>query len=267
MSVTVGPPAAAPAARATTARPPALRLADGLELLGEVHGSGYKEGAALVRRADGQMVQLGPLMFGLLASIDGRRDVDELADALSERLGRQVESENVVALADMLAAQGLLAGTETNAPPKRNPLLALRWKVLVTNPVWTRRLTAPFTVLFRPWLMWAVLAAFVAVCWFVLVDRGVASATAEAFHSPELLLLVFVLGIASAGFHELGHASACRYGGGTAGGIGGGVFMVWAALYTRINDAYRLPRRDRLRVDLGGLYFNAVVAVATMGAW
>src|SRR5437764_4957022 len=123
MSVTVGPPAAAPAAAGTIA-PPALRPAEGLELHGEVHGSGYREGAALVRRADGQMVQLGPLMYALLASIDGRRDVDELAGAMSERLGRQVEREHVLALADKLAAQGLLAGTETNAPPKRNPLLA-----------------------------------------------------------------------------------------------------------------------------------------------
>src|SRR4051794_9892672 len=267
MSVTVGPPAAARATRPVAAPAPAPRLADGLELLGEIHGSGYKEGAALVRRADGQMVQLGPLMYGLLASIDGRRDVDELAGAVAERLGRQVEREHVVALAGKLAAQGLLAGTEGNAPPRRNPLLALRWKVLVTNPVWTRRLTAPFTVLFRPWLMWPVLAAFAAVCWFVLVEKGIASATAQALHQPELLLLVFVLGIASAGFHELGHASACRYGGATPGGMGAGIYMVWPAFYTDVTDAYRLPRRDRLRVDLGGLYFNAVVAVATMGAW
>ena len=41
-----------------------------------VSGSGYKEGAALVRRADGQMVQLGPLMYGLLEEIDGERDHD-----------------------------------------------------------------------------------------------------------------------------------------------------------------------------------------------
>src|SRR3954462_2621288 len=261
MSATVDRPAAA------AETPPAFARAEGLELLGEIHGSGYKEGAALVRRADGQMVQLGPLMYGLLASIDGRRDVDALAGALAERLGRQVEREHVVALAGKLAAQGLLAGTEGNAPPRRNPLLALRWKVLVTNPVWTRRLTAPFTVLFRPWLMWPVLAAFVAVCWFVLVHRGVASATAEAFHSPELLLLVFVLAVASAGFHELGHASACRYGGATPGGIGAGIYMVWPAFYTDVTDAYRLPRRARLRVDLGGLYFNAVVAVVTLGVW
>src|SRR4051794_13831114 len=261
MSVTEEP------AVAVRAAPDALRLAEGLELLGEVHGSGYKEGAALVRRGDGQMVQLGPLMYALLASVDGRRDAGELAEAMSDGLGRAVEPEHVVRLAEKLGDQGLLAGTEDNAPPRRTPLLALRWKVLVTDPVWTRRLTAPFTVLFRPWLMWPVLVAFVAVCWFVLVHQGVASATAEAFHSPELLLLVFVLGVASAGFHELGHASACRYAGGTPGGMGVGLYMVWPAFYTDVTDAYRLPRRDRLRVDLGGLYFNAIISVATLGVW
>src|SRR4051795_3703354 len=261
MSVTEEP------AVAVRAAPDTLRLAEGLELLGEVHGSGYKEGAALVRRGDGQMVQLGPLMYALLASIDGRRDAGELAEAMSDVLGRTVEPEHVARLAEKLGEQGLLAGTEDNAPPRRNPLLALRWKVLVTDPVWTRRLTAPFTALFRPWLLWPVLAAFAAVCWFVLVHKGVAAATAEAFDRPELLLLVFALAVGSAGFHELGHASACRYGGATPGGMGVGLYMVWPAFYTDVTDAYRLPRRDRLRVDLGGLYFNCLVAVLTMGAW
>ena len=71
---------------------------------------------------------------------------------------------------------------------------ALRWKVLVTDPAWTRRLTAPFTVFFRPWVLWPVLAAFAVVCWFVLIGKGVAGSTAEAFGSPGLLLLVFALG-------------------------------------------------------------------------
>jgi putative peptide zinc metalloprotease protein len=238
-----------------------------VELLGDVHGSGYKEGAALVRRADGQMVQLGPLMYAVLAEADGRRSLTELADALSERFGRRFDETHVRRLAEKLAAQGLLSGTEHRAPPRRNPLLALRWKVLVTNPQTTRRLTAPFAFLFRPWVMWPVLACFVGVFWFVLVRKGISSATAQAFHSPGLLLLVFVLAVASAGFHELGHAAACRYGGGTPGGMGMGIYMVWPAFYTDVTDAYRLPQRARLRIDLGGLYFNAIVAVLTMAAW
>ena len=244
-----------------------LRPADGVELLGEVHGTGYRDGVSLVRRPDGQMVQLGPLMYGLLDSADGRRDGPELAEALSRRLGRRVEEPHVDRLAEKLAAQGLLAGSEHRAPPRRNPLLALRWKFLVTDPDLTRRLTAPFAVLFRPWIMWPVLATFVAVFWFVLIDKGVASATSQAFNRPGLLLLVFALAVVSAGFHELGHAAACRYGGATPGGMGMGLYLVWPAFYTDVTDAYRLPRRARLRVDLAGLYFNAVVAVITMGVW
>jgi putative peptide zinc metalloprotease protein len=253
----------------TAGEPGSARLtpAEGLELLGDLHGSGYKNGAALVRRADGQMVQVGPLMFTLLECLDGRRGPAELAAAMSERLGRQVAEQHIEPLAQKLAEQGLLAGTEDKAPPKSNPLLALRWKVLVTNPRVTQRITAPFTGLFRPWIVWPTLAAFAAVVWFVLIHKGFAAPTAEAFQNPELLLLVFVLAVGSAGFHELGHAAACRYGGGTPGGMGAGIYMVWPAFYTDVTDSYRLPKRDRLRVDLGGLYFNTVVAVATLAVW
>src|SRR3954447_19970565 len=131
----------------------ALTPADGLELLGEVHGSGYKDGACLVRRADGQMVQLGPLMYALLECADGRRDVHELAAAMSERLGRGLDEEHVVRLAEKLTEQGLVAGSEDKAPPKSNPLLALRWKYLITDPKVTKRITAPFVWLFRPFVI------------------------------------------------------------------------------------------------------------------
>ncbi len=174
-----------------TAEPPArpvegapLNQAEGVELLGSVHGCGYRDGAALVRRADGQMVQLGQLMYGLLECVDGQRDAPALAEALSERLGRRVQPEHVVRLAQKLAAQGLLAGTEGQAPPRSNPLLALRWKVLVTDPKWTKRLTTPFGPLFRPWVMWPVIAGFGGVFWFVLIHKGVASATSQAFKHP-----------------------------------------------------------------------------------
>jgi putative peptide zinc metalloprotease protein len=244
-----------------------LDRAAGIELLGDVDGSGYKEGAALVRRADGQVVHLGPLMFALLELVDGRRSPDELAEALSEKLGRGCDVEHVQALAQKLAAQGLLAGTEHNAPERSNPLLALRCKVLITSEKVTRRLTAPFTFLFHRWIVWPVLAAFVAVVWLVLFREGLAAATADAFDDPNLLVLVFALGVVSAAFHELGHAAACRYGGAKPAGMGFGLYMVWPAFYTDVTDAYRLPRGDRLRVDLGGIYFNTIVSVATGAAW
>ncbi|MBV8478986.1 MAG: hypothetical protein JOY72_01660, partial [Actinobacteria bacterium] len=252
----------------TAARPEAIPgRAAGVELLGDLQGSGYRDGVALVRRADGQVVQLGTLMYALLEAVDGTRTASDLAVILTERLGRRLDADQVSRLAEKLGARGLLAGSEHLAPPRRNPLLALRWKVLVTSPKVTRILTAPFTVLFTPWLVWPMVACFAGVAWWVLFDKGVGSATSQAFHRPTLLLLVFALAVASAAFHELGHAAACRYGGAQPGGMGAGIYMVWPAFYTDVTDAYRLPRRDRLRVDLGGIYFNAIVAVVTVAVW
>jgi putative peptide zinc metalloprotease protein len=258
-----------------TAPPPASvgtsppRRADGVELLGELGGSGYESTRSLVRRADGQTLQLTPLLYALLAEVDGRRGPAELAEVLSARIGKTAAAEDVEHLLGKLEPLGVLHDVDGAEPvlQKSNPLLALRLKVVVSDPAVTRRLTTPFTWLFRPWVVVPVLLAFVGVCWFVLVEKGLASATHQAFDRPGLLLAVFALTVVSAGFHEFGHAAGCRYGGATPGAMGAGLYLVWPAFYTDVDDSYRLPRRGRLIVDLGGLYFNALVAVAVMVAW
>ena len=97
--------------------------------------------------------------------------------------------------------------------------------------------------------------------------QGPGSATHDAFANPGLLLLVFAVTVLSAGFHEFGHAAAARRGGATPGAMGAGLYLVWPAFFTDVTDSYRLGRGGRLRTDLGGLYFNAIVAVAIMGIW
>src|SRR3954451_12220049 len=91
-----------PAAHAITAAPGALARADGLELLGDVSGSGYKQRAARVGRGGGQRAQPTPLMYGLLQEADGERDHAALAAAMSERLGRRLEAEHVARIAEKL---------------------------------------------------------------------------------------------------------------------------------------------------------------------
>src|SRR5205085_8539478 len=128
-----------------------------------------------------------------------------------------------------------------------------------------RRLTAPFARLFHPLVVIPLLCVFVFVCWWLLAVKGLASATYDAFENPLLLLLVVAVTIVSAGFHEIGHAAAARYGGATPGAIGAGLYLFWPAFYTDVTDSYRLGRAGRVRTDLGGLYFNAIVVVATAG--
>jgi putative peptide zinc metalloprotease protein len=242
----------------------------GLALLGELEPSGYREPPALVRRSDGQLIKLTPLLYHLLDLMDGRRGHEELARALGRRVGRRATADDVRFLIDhRLAPLGLLQrpdGRETEMA-RANPLLVLRPRFVISRPELTRRVTAPFLWLFAPPVMIALLSSFAAVVAWLVIDKGLSSALHQAFYEPVLILVVWALIVLSAAFHEIGHAAACRYGGARPGAMGGGLYMIWPAFYTEASDAYRLDRRARLRVDLGGLYFSAIFAVATAGLW
>jgi len=243
---------------------------DGLELIGQMAGSGYRTPPALVRRQDGQTFQLTPLLYAVLEAVDGRRGYAEIATWVSERTGRRTAASDIEALVEtQLRPRGLLLRGDGTAPAleRSNPLTGLKLKVAVTDPAMTRRLTDPFTVLFHPLVWVPLLVIFGWVVWWLLMDRGLAAATYHAFAKPDLLILVLIVTILSAGFHEFGHAAAARRGGGQPGAMGAGWFLLWPAFYTDVTDTYRLDKADRIRTDLGGLYFNAIVAVAIAVAW
>ena len=171
---------------------------------------------------------------------------------IRDSYGTTVTADNVRTLVDdQLRPLGLLTKPDGGQPEvkKSNPLLALRFKYAVSDPDRTRRITSPFARLFNPVLMAMVLLAFLVVCWWVLLERGLAAAAHEAFDRPGLLLLVIAVTVFSAGFHEFGHAAAARRGGAVPGVMGAGIYLVWPAFYTDVTDSYRLGRAGRVRTD------------------
>ncbi|MBA2956188.1 hypothetical protein GON03_17750 [Nocardioides sp. MAH-18] len=243
---------------------------DGVELIGEMVGSGYRTPPALVRRPDGQVLQLTPLLYLVLAAVDGRRSCSEIADRVGAVLGRTMTEEQVHTLINgHLRPLGLLTRADGSVPEFRrsDPLLRLKPRVAVTSPHATRLLTDPFRILFWPVVVAVVVVAFAAVVGWVFFERGLAASAYDAFERPHLLLLVFVVTVISGGFHEFGHAAAARYSGAQPGAMGMGLYLVWPAFYTDVTDSYRLGRAGRIRTDLGGLYFNALVTVLTFAWW
>ncbi|HJR45143.1 MAG TPA: M50 family metallopeptidase [Actinomycetota bacterium] len=244
--------------------------ADGLQMLGRFEGSGHRDAPALVRRVDGQVVQLTPLLDAVLEAIDGRRDHGAIAKAVAASTGKVAGEEDIHFLIEQkLRPLGLLQEPDGSQPSARkaNPLLGIRLRMVVSNERVTRGIAAPFSKLFVPPVVAVVTLAFLVLTAWLLVDHGLAPAVRQALYEPGLLLLVLALTTVSAGFHELGHAAACTYGGGKPGAMGMGLYLVWPAFYTDVTDAYRLDRRARLRVDLGGIYFNAIFALVAFGLW
>jgi putative peptide zinc metalloprotease protein len=246
------------------------QLAEGTELIGEYQGSGFQEPRYLVCRADGQVIQLPRLLYLLAASLDGQRDLAQVAGVLSAQFGRLVQARQVSYLIDnrlrpvgIVVADPQAVDAEGPAPRKvkSDPLLAFKFRVGVVpaRAVW--RIAGVFQPMFWPPVILAALAAFVALDVMIIVRGGpgrIVPSVLALVYQPALTLLVLVMVLASAAFHECGHVSACRYGGAQPGVMGFGLYLVWPALYSTVTDSYRLSRAGRLRTDLGGVYFNAV---------
>jgi putative peptide zinc metalloprotease protein len=270
MSTTVPPRRSDAPTTELRAVAPAPRIADGVELIGRFEGSGFKEPPFIARRSDGQVVQMAPLLFALAAEIDGKRSHDQIAEALSHRIERGVTGEMAeMLIEEQLRPLGICAPADGSEPElnKVDPLLALKFRTKVVPERVTSALTRIFQPLFLPPVVLAVVAGFVALGVWLFGFHGVSQSLRHLIYQPALIVLLLGGVVLATAFHEIGHATAVRYGGAKPGVMGVGVYIVWPAFYTDITDSYRLGKGGRLRTDLGGMYFNAVFGLAVGGLY
>ena len=245
------------------------RLANGTELLGEFKNSGVTEPPSLVRRADGQVIQLSRLVYLVASMLDGSRVPDVIAAKASAELGRVLSADQVgYLITAKLAPLGIVAGAGVPAAlPTANPLLTLRARATLLPAAAAGAAGAFLRPLFSWPVIVAVIAGTAALDYWILSVRGLIAALQQLLNDPVDLLLVAGLTVASALFHECGHAAGCRRGGATPGRIGVGIYLVWPAFFTNVTDSYRLSRAGRLRTDLGGLYFNLIFILGLAGVY
>ena len=282
--MTPPPPATATAPPSSTADAPAPRrergqgrdprraprLAEGIELIGEYEGSGFREAPFIARRGDGQTIQLTQLLHLVAQACDGSRDHAAIARRVSERFGRKVSAGNVEFLVDRkLRPLGVLAQADGSTPELEKPdqLLALKFRTALVPERFAGAITKLFKPLFLPPVVIAVLAGLIALDVWVFGIHGIGAGVRAAVYQPWLLLVFFGAIVVATAFHECGHATACAYGGAKPGVLGAGIYVVWPVFYCDVTDAYRLGKAGRLRTDLGGIYFNAIFALATAGLY
>jgi putative peptide zinc metalloprotease protein len=262
-----------------------LRLAPGLSLLGEFQGTGFAEPRYLIRRGDGQVIQVSRLLYLVAAAIaeatgdtaaagNGAVGVELIAIEVSAEFGQQVTADNVRYLVgNKLGPLGVVnVGPDAPAEgaaqaPRVNLLLGLKLRGVLLRPRMVGAIGRALAWLHFPVLVVMVLAGFAAFEGWLFGVHGAIGPLLGVLADPVLFLAVAGLTLASLLFHEFGHASACRYGGARPGVIGFGLYLIWPSLYTDVTDAYRLSRAGRLRTDLGGVYFNAIFILGLAGCY
>lgn len=249
------------------------KLADGVQLLGPVEGSGLREPSYLLERSDGQVLHVSLLVHELLSRVDTEAATSEcIAIAVTEATGRTLTAQGVDHLAQTrLEPLGLLVGDGPSATQPRlpvapmNPLLGLRLRITLIPAPAVRRLGTLLGPLYRLPVVVATVLATLAIDATLALRGDAGNALNQVLATPVFLLALMAVLIASALIHEVGHAAACSFGGAAPGRIGAGVYLVFPAFYSDVTASYRLSRAGRIRTDLGGLYFNlwCVIALGT----
>jgi putative peptide zinc metalloprotease protein len=245
------------------------RLAEGTELLGEFRDSGDSQPPSLVRRPDGQVIQMSKLLYLTAAALDGRRDAAAIAGQVSAGLGKTLTPEQARYLitAKLLPLGVLAVHGAPAAAPAASQLLTVKARGTLLPGRAAAAAGTLLRPLFRPPVIAAVLAVAAALDWWIVAVHGLGGGLAQVLRDPADMIAVFALFVASAAFHELGHAAGCRYGGARPGRIGAGIYLLWPSFFTNVTDSYRLNRAGRLRTDLGGLYFNLLTVLALAGLY
>ncbi len=107
-----------------------------------------------------------------------------------------------------------------------------------------------------PFLTAFMIVVVVAIPFAFMAARASLPQTEMAWGTLGMLGLGFMV---SAIVHELGHASAVARNGVSPGHIGFGLYWFFPVFYTDVNAAWKLPPRQRIMVDLGGIYFQLLL--------
>ncbi len=216
----------------------------------------------------------------IILQLEEDKSLEEAARNLSEAWGREISCEDLrFIIEQQLLPRGLAyprgeAPADANAAFEKSKKVArenkgplyvrllfgrFRWPLLKRRHV--RSICSSLSVFFEPLSVFFALILIVASRYLLYSEAGgrylrqiVARATPEEYLAGLALLILVVL------IHEFGHAAAqVRYGLYT-GLIGFQLYYYVPAFYADVSNSWKLKRRQRMVVDVGGIFFQSIAA-------
>lgn len=204
-------------------------------------------------------------LFALLERFDGETDTTTVIRRACAELPNIQHDETTLArfVNGFLVHRRLLlpANDPAPLPPPASPDTSpLYFRVPLLSARAVNAIADRLTWLYTPWIGWTLAAG-------VLIAHAVFYIWILPTHalrfgalSPATLLATFLVAGASTFAHELGHATAAVRGGCRRVTIGAGVYLYMIVGYADLSEVWRLPRRQRVLADVGGVYFQGVFA-------
>lgn len=213
----------------------------------------YSEHKYLVSYND-QHFEINQILFNLIKVLQSSASVEEACTAYSQERGKEYTVEDMTNLLN----NKLSTFFKEDAQPKNKTFL---YKIQLVSPIVTNKFSLILKNLYRFYLYIVVFGVNISLLvyflnnYFDLISFSLNNLDFYTF------LMVVVLLFISTFFHELGHASACKYYGITPGGIGLGIYINMLVFYADVSNIWRLKRKERILVNLGGIYFQTILLI------
>ena len=259
---------ARPEFEASAAAEPLYAMRKGLEVF--PLDSSSRQPKFVVRADENKSYVLPEKLKDILLLFDGTRTLRDVARDFSASAGAPVGEEQVREKAlGLFKTYNLIEEVRDGGPQEEAPAAVAEKKkdsaeFVFRLPVVTaeraRPVTDRLTWLFHP----AAVTAGVLLIALTQIAFTTRLFTPTRFTIPlgaSDLLGYYALVVATAAFHELGHAAACRRYGCEHGAIGVMLYMIFPAFYVNLSNAWRLSGRKRAVIDAGGVYFQLLTTV------
>lgn len=203
-------------------------------------------------------VKISMELYNFLQLIDNKKEINEIVSKYN--LIYKLSLTNDFAydfLYNKLARYGIIESDILVASSTKPNYLKLSF--ILINEKRVSKLTQYLKFLFSPKVIKIlVLSSFLILAYcFVFYSN-------QIFHTgiqKSYWFYFFLLSFIGVTFHEFGHASAAHYYGAKHGGIGGGFYIFMPVYFADVTDIWKLPKKQRIMVNLAGVYFEIIYAV------
>lgn len=215
---------------------------------------------------------LPAIYLELVRELDGRRTTDAAIDAFLARHPDAFAREWLHRLVEKsLLPKGIVMRPEDDAGRVAVSQQSARGFLYIKLPIIPPRVVDPIArrlgFLFHPIALalglMLLIASHVVVYGVLLQHQHVDFSRLDA----GAILVLLLLSTLSTFCHEFGHATAAAHFGCRGMTIGWGLYLIYTVLWTNVSEAWKLPRRQRAVVDIGGVYFESGFLLALVGLY
>lgn len=208
----------------------------------------------------GHRLKLNRSTYNLLKLVDGKRDLGHIISDFNKLYHDNISQEEVQDLFEnSMKSYGLVYTNMEVVPQKVNPNY-LRLRIDLIKSSFSSHFTKFLFPLFRPQVFWIVsVSIFIFLSFIAYQYFGDFYGNLSEVSISDLFIGAFIMGVGLFA-HEFGHIAACDNFGANHGNIGFGFYLFTPVMYADVTDIWRLPVRQRLIVNLAGIYMGNFIA-------